>query len=32
MSLDQPPALTRLALDERLARLALRMQRVEILL
>src|SRR5271170_468955 len=30
--LDEPPALTRLALDERLARFALRVQRVEVLL
>src|SRR5260370_32641392 len=29
--LDEPPALTRLALDERLTRLALSVQRVEIL-
>src|SRR6266436_1171573 len=31
-SLDEPPALARLALDERLTRLALRVQRIEVLL
>jgi hypothetical protein len=32
MSLDQPPPLTRLALDERLVRLALGVERIEVLL